>query len=264
MSDPLCICNFLRAAPRPTATYGHHRAAVAAAAAAKAAAATAAAATPTSTAMSARKPDIGGMSTLGIRKDTRAHALGVSTLLHAAPSLYSIVRPAVHLRLPRDVTRPRLVTTAVNTSRLASASRNCCNFLSPACRNTATTPGSHALGVSTFYPASWLSAPPSPMCRCSHLARLTGVHRPPPTPPPPPQPNAMSPQGFIALCRWSPLPPQLPPALALPGSLTSRQTPTAPPRAGQATQPGARPPTGTSHRSATLRPAKFHPRLSPL
>jgi hypothetical protein len=160
-----------------TATSGHHRAAVAVAAAAKAAAATAAAATPTSTAMSARKPDIGGMSALGIRKDTRAHALGVSTLLQTAPSLYSIVRPAVHLRLPRDVTRPRLVTTAVNTSRLASASCNCCNFLSPACRNTATTPGSHVLGVSTFYPASWLSAPPSPVCRCSHLARLTGVHR---------------------------------------------------------------------------------------
>ena len=59
-----------------TATSGHHRAAVAVAAAAlgKAAAATAAAATPTSTAaMSAHKPkpDIAGMSALGIRKDSR-------------------------------------------------------------------------------------------------------------------------------------------------------------------------------------------------
>ena len=113
------------------------------------------------------------------------------------------------------------------------------------------------------------SAQPSVSMSHHDLARLTGAHRkpppykPPPTPPPP-QPNAMSPPGFTALRRWSPLSPQLPPALALPGSLTSRQTPTAPPRAGQATQPGARPPTGTSHRSATLRPAKFHPRLSPL
>ncbi len=39
-------------------------------------------------------------STLGIRKDTRAHALGVSTLLQTAPSLYSTVRPALPLRPP--------------------------------------------------------------------------------------------------------------------------------------------------------------------
>ena len=166
----------------------------------------------------------------------------------------------------RDVTR--LVTTAVNTNRLASASRNCCNFLSPACRNTATTPGSHALGVSTFYPASWLSAPPSPMCRCSHLARLTGVHRPPPTPPPPPQPNAMSPQGFIALCRWSPLPPQLPPALALaqPSSLANtQQSPTAPQGQDKPVRSQEHDhPALTAPAPPRLRLAKFRPRLSPL
>jgi hypothetical protein len=43
---------------------------------------------------------------------------------------------------------------------------------------TSTTPGSlsHVLGVSAFHPANWLSAPPNPVCRCSHLAGLTGVH----------------------------------------------------------------------------------------
>ena len=45
----------------------------------------------------------------------------------------------------------------------------------------------------------------------------------------------------------------------------SRQQPNAnsPPRAGQATQPGARPPTGTSHRSATLATSKIPPKVEP-
>jgi hypothetical protein len=59
--------------------------------AAAARAAAAAAVTSTSTAMSALKPDIGRTSTLGNRKNTRAHASGVSTLLQVAPSPVSFV-----------------------------------------------------------------------------------------------------------------------------------------------------------------------------
>jgi hypothetical protein len=104
--------------------------------------------------------------------------LGVSTLLQTAPSLYSSVRPAVLLRLPtRCATATSGHHRGEHQQTFASASCNCCNFPCPACRNTATTPGSHVLGVSTFYPADWLSAPLNPVCRCSHLARLTGVHR---------------------------------------------------------------------------------------
>ena len=44
------------------------------------------AADPTLALMSALKPDIGGTSAPGIRKDAQAHASGVSTLLQAAPS----------------------------------------------------------------------------------------------------------------------------------------------------------------------------------
>ena len=69
-------------------------------------AAAAAAVTSTRTAMSALKPDIGRTSTLGNRKNTRAHASGVSTLLQIAPSPVSFVRPALLLRPPMRCATP--------------------------------------------------------------------------------------------------------------------------------------------------------------
>ena len=45
-------------------------------------------------------------TTPGIRKDTRAHAPGVSTLLQSAPPLHSSVRPTLSLRPPTNTSMP--------------------------------------------------------------------------------------------------------------------------------------------------------------
>ena len=91
---------------------------------------------------------------LGNRKDTRAHAPGA----HEHPLSKSPVTCAL-------CPTPAVFATSDEMHRVWSPPRehpqSCCNFPCPACRNTATTPGSHVLGVGTIYPANWLSAPPN-------------------------------------------------------------------------------------------------------
>ena len=101
---------FLRLPTRCTRS-GHHRnsIAVAAAAATKAAAA-AAAAVMTAVATAAKAAAAAAViptatPSLGNRKDTRAHAPGVSTLFQIAPSPVPLVRPLLFLRLPTRCTR---------------------------------------------------------------------------------------------------------------------------------------------------------------
>ena len=106
---------------------------------------------------------------LGNRKDTRAHAPGVSTLFQIAPSPAPFVRPPLFLRLPTRCTR--------SGHHRSEHPQACCNFPCPACRNTATTPGSDVLGVGTFYPANWLSAPPNHTSPNHTSPTVTGVCR---------------------------------------------------------------------------------------
>ena len=88
---------------------------------------------------------------LGNRKDTRAHAPGVSTLFQIAPSPAPFVRPPLFLRLPTRYTR--------SGHHRGEHPQTCCNFPCPACRNTATTPdddlgvefGRHHCNVRSYF-----------------------------------------------------------------------------------------------------------------
>ncbi len=72
---------------------------------------------------------------LGNRKDTRAHAPGVSTLFQIAPSPAPFVRPPLFLRLPTRCTRSGHHRGEYRDPQTR------CNFPCPACRKLQRHPG---------------------------------------------------------------------------------------------------------------------------
>ena len=223
-----------------TATSGHHRAAVAAAAAAKAAAATAAAATPTSTAMSAHKPkpDIGSISTLGIRKDSRLPTRCDTSGHHRGEHQQTCL------------SKPQLLQLSI------SSMQEHCNDTRVSCPGREhLLPGQ--LAISSAQPNVSMQPPGTPDRSAQTAADAAAA--------------------AAAECDESPRVHRAVPLVAAATATASgTRTSTAkqsrqhsaiansPPRAGQARpQPGARPPRFDSTRSTTLATRKIPPKVEP-
>ncbi len=90
------------------------------------------------------------------------------------------ISPSSRRLEPRIFQIRRLGAWAVG-SRRAAFPKCAKNFAPPSGRRPTDRPLIRVRDACSSLPlvskANWVSAPPSPVCRCSHLARLTGAHR---------------------------------------------------------------------------------------